>query len=109
MIKTNGTNVWNDRKVPTILSYLAQQFKNGVMLKFRQANRTAGDDKGLLEQGVLTGSDVTMDSSGDSPVLWLFEMTFSDQRRPPGWNGEQFFYPTLVLPVKSPILVFNKS
>jgi hypothetical protein len=109
LIKTDGTNVWNDRKVPTILSYLGQQFKNGVVLKYRQANRTPGDSKGLLEQGVLTGADVTDDSSGDRPVLWVFEMRFTGGNGPAGWDGSQFFYPTLVLPKNSSLVVFNKS
>jgi hypothetical protein len=109
LIRTNGTNIWNDRKVPPILSYLSQQFKNGVILKYRKANRTPGDDRGLLEQGVLTGADVTTDSSGDSPVLWVFEMRFAGGNGPAGWDGNQFFYPTLVLPKNSPLVVFNKT
>jgi hypothetical protein len=109
LIKTNGTNVWNDRKVPMILSYLGQHSKKGVVLKYRQAERSPGDDRGLLEQGVLTGSVVTADSSGDRPVLWVFEMRFTAGNGPAGWDGTQFFYPTLVLPKKSPLVVFNKS
>jgi hypothetical protein len=109
IIRTNGTNVWNDRKVPTILSYLGQQFRNGIILKYRQANRTPGDGQGLLEQGVLTGADVAADSSGDRPVLWIFEVSFAGGGRPTGWDGRRFFYPTLVLPKSSPLLVFNKS
>jgi Z1 domain len=109
LIKTNGTNAWSDRKVPKILSYLSQQFKNGIVLKYRQANRTPGDSKGLLEQGVLTGKDVIADSAGDSPVLWVFEMRFKGGNSPAGWDGSQFFYPTIVLPKNSPLVVFNKS
>jgi len=108
LIKTNGTNVWNDRKVPTILSYLGQQ-KKGVILKFREAERSPGDDRGLLEQGVLAGPVVAADSSGDRPVLWVFEMKFADANGLADWDGSKFFYPTLVLPKRSPLLVFNKS
>ena len=109
LAKTCGTNAWIDKKVPTILSYLGQQFKNGVILKYRQANRNPGDANGLLEQGVLTGADVTADGAGDSPVLWIFEMKFKGGNRPASWDGTKFFYPTLVLPKASPLVVFNKS
>lgn len=109
MIKTGGTNVWNDKKIPMILSYLGQQFKEGAVLKYRTADRTPGDEKGLLEQGVLAGSDVTADSSGHSPVLWIFEMTFTGTNKPTGWDGNEFFYPTLVLPKESQLVVFNKT
>jgi Z1 domain len=108
-IRTNGTNVWSDKKMPAILSYLGQQFKNGVILKFRKANRTAGDQNGLLSQGVLAGPDVLADASGDSPVLWIMEMTFADSNRPADWDGNPFMYPTLVLPKKAELVVFNKS
>src|ERR1700687_35392 len=109
LIKTNGTNVWNDKKMPTILSYLGQQFKDGIILKFRKANRTAGDTNGLLSQGVLAGPDVLADASGDNPVLWVIEMTFADSNRPAEWDGKPFVYPTLVLAKKAQLVVFNKS
>jgi hypothetical protein len=109
LIKTNGTNVWNDRKVPMILSYLGQYSKKGVILKYREAERSPGDNKGLLEQGVLTGAVVTADSLSDRPVLWVFEMRFSDGDELAGWDGSKFFYPTLVVPKKFPLVVFNKS
>jgi Z1 domain len=109
LVKTNGTNVWSDKKVPTILSYLGEQFKDGVILKYRMANRKPGDEKGLLAQGVLPGIDVTADTAGDNPVLWVFEMTFGGATKPAGWHGDPFFYPTLVLPDKAQLVVFNKS
>ena len=109
LIKTNGTNVWNDKKIPTILSYLEQQYKDGIMLKYRKANRTAGDVKGLLAQGVLAGSDVTSDVTSENPVLWIFEMAFTETNKPPDWKGSKFMYPTLVLPEKAQLIVFNKS
>lgn len=109
LIKTNGTNVWNDKKMAAILSYLGQQFKDGLILKFRKAKRTAGDGKGLLSQGVLAGPDVLADSAGDNPVLWVIEMTFSDADKPAEWHGNSFMYPTLVLPKKAQLVVFNRS
>lgn len=109
LIRTNGTNVWSDTKLPTILSYLGQQFKDGVILKYRKASRTAGDSKGLLQVGVLFGGDLTADASGNNPVMWVFEMTFAGGNRPAGWNGSPFIYPTLVLPKKAQLVVFNKS
>ncbi len=109
LIKTAGTNVWNDKKIPMVLSYLHEQFNGGVILKFRKANRTAGDGRGLLAQGVLAGSDVTADISRDRPVLWIFETTFSDKNKPTDWNGDSFIYPTLVLPEKAHLVIFNKS
>lgn len=109
LVKTNGTNVWNDKKIPTILSYLRQQFGDGVILKFRKANRTAGDSRGLLAQGILSGSEVANGRAGDKPVLWLFQTGFNETGKPPDWNGSKFVYPTLVLPEKAPLVVFNKS
>lgn len=109
MVKTNGTNVWNDKKIPTILSYLRQQFGDGVILKFRKANRTAGDSRGLLAQGVLSGSEVAEGRAGNKPVLWLFQMEFNKAGKPSDWDGCKFIYPTLVLPEKAPLVVFNRS
>ncbi|SRR6266478_252039 len=109
LVRTNGTNAWSDKKIPTILSYLSQQFKDGVILKYRPANRTAGDSKGLLEVGVLDGPTVTAEALGNNPVLWVFEMTFKEGNKPAGWNGSPFIYPTLVLPEKAQLVIFNKS
>lgn len=109
LIRTNGTNIWNDKKMPTILSYLDEQFRNGAILKFRTAKRTAGDAFGLLAQGVLTGSDVLSDASGTSPVFWIFEVTFTSQNAPADWDGRPFIYPTLVLPQNAQLVVFNRS
>lgn len=109
MVKTNGTNAWSDKKLPSILAYLDENFKKGIVLKYRTAERTPGNDQGLLEQGVLPGPDVAADSAGDRPVLWLFEMKFKAGYDPDGWKGKAFFYPTLVLPNSSPLVVFNKS
>lgn len=109
LVKTGGTNIWSDKKLPTILSYLGEQFKDGVILKYRTAKRTAGDSRGLLEQGILTGTDVTADTSGDNPVLWIIETTFTDKNQPTDWAGGAFIYPTLVLPEKADLVVFNKS
>ena len=107
MIKTGGTNVWNDKKIPAILSYLSQEFKNGIMLKFRKANRAPGEN-GLLAQGVLAGTDVAAVVAGNKPVLWIFQVEFTG-KKPAGWNGNPFIYPTLVLPEKAQLIVFNKS
>lgn len=109
LVKTKGTNVWNDKKIPTIISYLGEQFKDGLILKFRTAKRTPGDPNGLLAQGALAGTDVSADIAEDSPVLWIFDMTFSDEGKPDSWNGRPFIYPTLVLPTKASIIVYNKS
>lgn len=109
LVKTGGTNIWSDKKLPTILSYLGEQFKDGVILKYRTAKRTAGDSRGLLEQGILTGTDVTADTSGDNPVLWIIETTFTDKNQPADWGGSAFIYPTLVLPENADLVVFNKS
>lgn len=109
LIKTRGTNAWIDKKMPAILSYLSQQFKNGVVLKFRTARRSAGDPRGLLATGILSGDQVKADASGKHPVLWIFETSFKSSNAPPDWDGEAFFYPTLVLPKKAELIVFNKS
>lgn len=108
-VKTKGTNVWNDKKIPTILSYLSQQFKKGVILKFRTAKRAAGDSKGLLFTGILFGPQVKADASGTDPVLWIFETQFKRPGPPADWDGRPFIYPTLVLPQNAQIVVFNKS
>jgi hypothetical protein len=109
LIKTKGTNVWRDKKIPTILSYLGEQFPDGVILKFRTAERKAGDENGLLQQGILTGSVVTNDGAGENPVLWILDTTFSEENKPSAWDGGRFMYPTLVLPTKASLLIFNKS
>lgn len=108
-IKTNGTNTWSDKRMPMIVSYLGQEFKSSVLLKFREAERTAKDSEGLLPTGILSGSDASNDSQENFPVLWLFKTTFKEENKPPRWNGNAFIYPTLVIPEKSPLVVFNKS
>ncbi len=109
LIKTNANNIWNDKKIPTILASMNQQFGDGIILKYRPATRTAGDELGLLAQGVLAGSDVIKDAGGEKPVLWIIDAVFSNQNKPPEWNGSRFIYPTIVVPNKSPLMVFNKS
>jgi hypothetical protein len=109
LVRTHGTNVWNDKKIPAILSYLSQQFKNGVVLKFRTATRSAGDAKGLLFTGVLSGDRVKADASGKDPVLWIFETRFKAGTAPQDWGGKPYVYPTLVLPKQAELVVFNKS
>lgn len=106
LVKTNGTNIWNDKKIAMIVSYLGQQYTE-VVLKFRKANRTPGDKNGLLYQGVLTGSDVRSDVASDVPVLWLFDMKFTHDVD--GWDGSEFIYPTLVLPENAQLVIFNRS
>jgi hypothetical protein len=108
LVKTHGTNVWNDKKIPAILSYLSQQFKNGVILKYRKAERSAGDE-GLLFTGILSGDQVRSDASGKDPVLWIFETRFKPGTAPQDWDGQAFVYPTLVLPKQAELVVFNKS
>jgi len=109
LVRTHGTNVWNDKKLPAILSYLSQQFTNGVVLKFRTATRSAGDQKGLLFTGVLSGDRVKADASGKDPVLWIFETRFKLPTLAQGWDGKPYIYPTLVLPRRAELVVFNKS
>jgi hypothetical protein len=109
LVRTNGTNVWNDKKMPAVLSYLGQQFKSGVILKYRKTERKADDPKGLVEVGVLFGPVLKSDTLKDRPVLWIFEMRFKRAGRPTGWNGNPFIYPTLVLPKQSQLVLFNKS
>jgi Z1 domain/SWI2/SNF2 ATPase len=109
LVKTHGTNVWSDKKIPAILSYLSQQFKNGVILKFRTAVRTAEDSKGLLSTGVLSGDRVKADAAGKDPVLWIFETRFRAANAPQDWDGRPYIYPTLVLPKRAELVVFNKS
>lgn len=109
LVRTSGTNVWNDKKIPAILSYLSEQFKGGVILKFRTAERSAENSKGLLSTGVLTGSQVKADASGNYPVLWIFETRFKNEGKPQDWNNNAFVYPTLVLPERAHLVLFNKT
>ncbi len=109
MVRTNGSNVWDDKKIPMILSYLGQQFKSGVLLKYRESERATGDDHGLLATGVLAGSDVDTDTKGNKPVLWIVKTSYQSTHKPPRWNGKHFIYPTLVIPNKASLVVFNKS
>jgi Z1 domain len=109
LVRTNATNVWSDKKIGTILSYLSQQFRQGLLLKFRAANRTASDLKGLLYTGVLYGPQVRADAGRNIPVLWIFETRFQGAKLPAKWDGSPFIYPTLVLPESAQTVVYNKS
>lgn len=109
IIKTKGTNVWSDKKMSSILSYLAEQLGDGVLLRYREANRTASDRDGLLDNGVLFGGDLTAGAAHSKPTLWIFSLAFKDKRQVDGWNGEKIIYPTLVLPEETHMILFNKS
>lgn len=104
MIKTKGSNIWADKKIPGILEDLKAQVGDGVILKFRGATRTPGAN-GLLMTGVLAGSVVADDARLGKPVLWVFDMNPDNER----WNGVHFVYPTIVLPESISLTIFNKS
>jgi len=98
MIKTMGTNKWNDKNMPTILSNLGKK----IILRFREAERTLTPD-GALEQGVLAGSAVAWSANQGNPVLWLFDV------KEKGSNNKRFIFPTIVIPRGNALTVFNRS
>jgi hypothetical protein len=103
MIRTNGSNIWVDKKIPEILADLRTQAGNEVIIKFRHANRNPSGN-GLLASGVLAGDVVTEDAAIGKPVLWIFDMEPTDD-----WNNTRFLYPTIVLPQNILLTIFNKS
>ncbi len=107
MIKTASKNTWRDKTIGVVLRKLAQELGDGVLLKFRFAERTIGE-KGHIETGTLFGPEVRQARAKDQPTLWLMDVTAR-----PGSAvavGAQFIYPTIVVPDKlGTLIMFNKG
>jgi len=110
LVKSSATNRWRDKNIPAILSDLKLRLGDGVTIKFRKAERTAGDENGLLLQGVLAGEEVKQSAAIGKPVLWLIDASFNKKKKVQDWNNDsRFMYPTIVLPQNTELVIFNKS
>lgn len=108
LIKTNATNLWSDKQIPAYLTTFAKQMKTDkVLLRFRTTDRNADDlTDGHLSQGVLAGDRLQQARDGEIPTVWVFKVSGKGK----GWDGVDFFYPTIVAPSKlDSSFVFNKS
>ncbi|HXA18935.1 MAG TPA: Z1 domain-containing protein [Thermoanaerobaculia bacterium] len=107
LIKTGSKNTWRDKTIDVVLKKLAQELGDGILLKFRFANRTVGE-AGHIETGTLFGPEVNQARGKDKPTLWLMDVTATPQSAI--GSGSRFIYPTLVVPTKlETLIMFNKG
>ncbi len=106
VVKTNATNSWRDKQVPDHLRSVVKNKQSKIMLRFREAPRRAPDgENGLLASGVIGDAEYKNSKNLGIPVLWLFRINGSTR----GWDGVDFFYPTVVFPEDMTPFVFNRT
>jgi hypothetical protein len=91
-----------------VLEKLEQELGEGVILKFRLANRAVGA-KGSIETGTLGGDTEVPEARAQAiPTLWLMDVTANE--RSAEHEGSRFIYPTIVVPTKlETLIIFNKG
>ncbi len=102
-MKTHATNAWSDKQVVNYLQTFALQLKKeDVLLRWRKSERNPKDN-GYLEQGILFGGELNAGKSHSVPTLWIGKM------KGDGWDGVDFYYPTIISPQSLSPFVFNNS
>lgn len=94
-IRTHSQNIWHDRTISEVIRRVAAKSGGVVMLRFRSADRTVGED-GFLSTGTLFSGDVSVAQQMPIPTLWIMSV-----KALPGSAagvGTRFMYPTFVVP-----------
>lgn len=106
-IKTHSRNIWRDNTISEVIRRVASKLGGEVMLRFRTAERTVGDE-GFISTGTLFGGEVTAAQQLDIPTLWLMSATTRVGSAVGG--GHRFMYPTFVIPNRFPnLFMFNRG
>lgn len=103
LIKTNGTSKWHDKHMPDVLRDLKQQLGDGVYLHSRRALRDPKFATSDSDSGVLEGKIRTENATRDKPTLWVFDAALK------GDEENRFIYPTLMVPSRAALLIFNRG
>lgn len=106
-IRTRSKNTWRDATISAVIDKVAGKFRNKVVLRFRTAQRTVGDD-GFVSTGTLSGTELRAAQKSSAPTLWIMAATTR-----PGSAvaaGQKFMYPTLVIPESlRKLFMFNRG
>jgi len=94
-IRTHSQNIWRDKTISEIIRRVAVKTGGKVMLKFRKAERTIGED-GFLSTGTLFGGDLAAAQKQNIPTLWV--MSVRAMTGSAVGVGNRFMYPTFVVP-----------
>lgn len=107
-IKTRSQNIWRDGTISEIIRRVAEKFGGKVMVRFRTAERTVGE-QGFISTGVLSGAEeVRVAQTAKHPTLWVISVTTLAGSADGG--GNIFMYPTFVIPDSYPTLfMFNRG
>ena len=107
-IKTRSRNIWRDNTISEVIRRVATKLDGNVMLRFRTAERTVGDE-GFLSTGALFGGEVTTARQLDIATLWVMAVT-TTAGSAGGGGLSLFMYPTFVIPDRYPkLFMFNRG
>lgn len=106
-IKTGSGNTWRDSTISAVIRKVAERLGNRVLLRFRTADRTVGQD-GFISTGTLSGDELRAARAARIPTLYI--MSARTTGRSAVGGGQVFMYPTLVIPDRFPSLfMFNRG
>jgi len=106
-IKTHSRNIWRDHTISEVIRRVASKFHGNVMLRFRTAERTVGDE-GFISTGTLFGGEFQAAQQLNMPTLWVMSVTTLAGSSVGG--GHRFMYPTFVIPDSYPnLFMYNRG
>ncbi len=107
MIKTRSQNTWRDKTIGAVITKVAERMGDSVTLKFRTAERTVRED-GFMSTGTLSGDELTQARGATIPTLWIMAVHTTPDSA--AGAGQQFMYPTFVIPESlGSLFIFNKG
>ena len=106
-VKTRSKNIWRDTTISEVIRRVATKLDGNVMLRFRTAERTVGEE-GFLSTGTLFSGELNAARALDIPTLWIMAVTTKVGSF--GGDGIKFMYPTFVIPDGYPnLFMFNRG
>jgi hypothetical protein len=104
-IRSDSRNTWRDATIAAVITKIAANFNNRVLLRFRTADRRIRED-GLISTGTLSGAEFAASRRNQIPSLWI--MAAQATADSDYGQGQRFIYPTFVIPTAFPSLfLFN--
>jgi Z1 domain len=108
LIRTGSKNTWRDSTIADVIEKVTDAFEGQILLRFRTANRRIREG-GSIPTGILSGDEVNTARITETPTLWIVAATASIESEE-GMAGENFMYPTFVIPNAFPSLfMFNRG
>ncbi len=106
-LKTGSKNTWRDSTISAVIHKVAEKLDNRVLLRFRTADRKVGQD-GFISTGTLSGDELQSARAQQFPTLYIMSVRTTEQSGVGG--GQEFMYPTLVIPDRFPnLFMFNRG